>query len=62
MVRNTVGKVGRNLERLMDKRIPLTASFSILERKAKSIEELVVIEVMREVYWEIQGKEQRLAS
>ena len=62
MVRNTVGKIGRNLERLMDKRIPLTASFSILERKAKSVEELVVIEVMREVYWEIQGKEQRLAS
>lgn len=62
MVRNTVGKVGRNLERLMDKRIPLTASFSILERRAKSVEELVVIEVMREVYWDLQGREDRLAS
>ena len=53
---------GRNLERLMDRRIPLTASFSILEKRAKTIEEIVVLEVMREVYWEFQGKEDRLAS
>lgn len=62
MVRSTVGKVGRNLERLMSKRLPVGASFNILERRAKTIEEMVVIEVMREVYVELNGKEHRLAS
>ncbi len=62
MVRSTVGKVGRNLERLMNKRLPVGASFNILERRAKTIEEIVVIEVMREVYCELNGKEHRLAS
>lgn len=62
MIKNTVAKVGRNLGRLMDRRIPVTASFSILEKRAKTIEEIVVLEVMREVYWEFQGKEDRLAS
>ena len=62
MVRSTVGKVGRNLERLMNKRLPVGASFSILERRAKSVEELVVIEVMREVYGELATTERRMAS
>ena len=62
MIKNTVAKVGRNLERLLDRRIPLTASFSILEKRAKTVEEIVVLEVMREVYWEFQSKEDRLAS
>lgn len=62
MVRTTVGKIGRNLERLTNKRLPVNASFNILERRAKSIEELVVIEVMREVYGEISNGGHRLAS
>ncbi len=62
MIKNTVAKVGRNLERLLDRRIPLTASFSILEKRAKTIEEIVVLEVMREVYLEFQSKEDRHAS
>lgn len=62
MVRSTVGKVGRNLERLVSRRLPVSASFNILERRAKSVEELVVIEVMREVYGELSITERRLAS
>ena len=62
MVSTTVGKVGRNLQRLVDKRLPVGASLNILERRAKSVEELVVIEVMREVYGEIASTQRRLAS
>ena len=62
MVSTTVGKVGRNLQRLVDKRLPVSASLNILERRAKSVEELVVIEVMREVYGEITSTQRRLAS
>jgi hypothetical protein len=62
MVRNTVGKMGRNLERLVNKRLPVSASFNILERRAKTVEELVVIEVMREVYGELAHTQSRMAS
>ena len=62
MVRTTVGKVGRNLERLVSRRLPVSASFNILERRAKSVEELIVIEVMREVYGELAVTGRRLAS
>ena len=62
MVRSTVGKMGRNLELLVNKRLPVHASFRILERRAKTVEELVVIEVMREVYGEMSGIQRRLAS
>lgn len=62
MVRNTVGKMSRNLERLVNKRLPVSASFNILERRAKTVEELVVIEVMREVYGELAYTQSRMAS
>ena len=43
-------------------RLPVSASFNILELRAKTIEELVVIEVMREVYGELAHTQNRMAS
>lgn len=53
MVTATVKRVGRKLERLVERRIPLPQALSLLERKAGTVEELVVIEVMREVNREL---------
>jgi len=49
MVKETVNKVGRHLEILATRRIPLASSLDLLGRQAKSVEEMVVIEVIREV-------------
>ncbi len=62
MVRTTVRQVGQRLEKLTERQIPLNRSFEVLERKAKTLEEMVVIEVMREVYLEIGLTENRIAS
>ena len=52
MIRETVRKIGRQLEQLSQREVPMTRAFDILSGKARSIEEIVVVEVMREVYLE----------
>ena len=54
MIRRTVKKVGKQLEQLSNRGINLGTAFDIMSRKASSIEEIVVVEVMREVYGEIE--------
>lgn len=53
MINNSVKKIGDQLERLMDRDISITRAFDIIAKKSSSIEEIVVIEVMREVYAEM---------
>jgi len=57
MIRQTVRRVGKQLEQLIDHDIPMTRAFDILSNKARSIEEIVVVEVMREVYQEAMDAE-----
>lgn len=53
MIRQTVKTVGDQIERLARKKIPVAESLEILCKTASTSEELVVIEVMREVYQEM---------
>ena len=53
-IKRTVIKLGRQLERMANKDISLSIAFDILAKKSASIEEMVVVEVMREVYMEMQ--------
>ncbi len=53
-IKRTVIKLGRQLERMASKDISLGIAFDILAKKSSSIEEMVVVEVMREVYSEMQ--------
>lgn len=53
MIRKTVHKIGKKLEQLTKRDIPMTRAFDILSKKASNIEEIVVVEVMREVYMEL---------
>ena len=57
MVKDTVNKVGRHLEILTGKNIPISTSLDMLGRRAETVEEMVVIEVMREVIKELRGHE-----
>ncbi len=50
MIRRTVRRVGRQIEQLVERGISLSTAFDILARKAGSIEEIVVVEVMREIH------------
>ena len=52
MIRQTVQHLGSQLERLAGQEIGMTRAFDILSGKARSIEEIVAVEVMREVYQE----------
>ena len=52
-IKRTVIKLGRQLERMASKDISLSTAFDILAKKSGSIEEMVVVEVMREVYLEM---------
>ena len=57
MIRQTVQRIGRQLEALADRNVPMLRAFDILSAKAASIEEIVVVEVMREVYEEMLDRE-----
>lgn len=60
MVRNTIRRLSKQLEQMLDREISMTRAFDILSKKAKSVEEIVVVEVMREVYQEILDGEMAL--
>jgi len=62
MIRRTVKKLGKQLEQLIEREVPMTRAFDILSSKAKSIEEIVVVEVMREVYQEVVDGEMDFAA
>jgi hypothetical protein len=53
MIRRTVQRIGKQLEQLAERDVPMNRAFDILAGKARNVEEIVVIEVMREVYQEI---------
>ena len=53
MIRHTVHNLARKLEHLSSYQIPITRSLDLLERRARTIEEIVVIEVMRESFREM---------
>jgi len=57
-VKRTVHRIGRQLEQLSSNHIPVQRAFELLSKKARSVEELVVIEVMREVYEEMDARGQ----
>jgi len=62
MIRRTVHRIGRQLQQLIERDVPMTRAFDILSRKAATIEEIVVVEVMREVYQEtVDSEMQRIA-
>ena len=53
MIRHTLHNLARKLEHLSSYQIPITRSLDLLERRARTIEEVVVIEVMRESFREL---------
>ena len=53
-IRHTVLNMGRQLEQLVSNQVQMTRAFDLMAKRAKSVEEMVVIEVMREVYQEYQ--------
>jgi hypothetical protein len=55
-IKQTVTRIGRQLERMAHHAISIDIAFDILAKKSQSIEEMVVIEVMREIYLEMQGR------
>jgi hypothetical protein len=57
-IRQTVHRVGRRLEKLSSQGLALSRAFEIVARKAESLEEMVVIEVMREVFQEMSDTTQ----
>lgn len=62
MIRRTVRRIGKQLAQLTEHDVPITRAFDILSNKARTIEEIVVVEVMREVYQEtIDGELQHIA-
>jgi len=62
MIRRTVQRMGKRLQSLAEHDVPMTRAFDILAAKARTIEEIVVVEVMREVYEEMMdGEMTRLA-
>jgi hypothetical protein len=55
-IRQTVHRIGRQLERMAHHTISIDIAFDILAKKSQSIEEMVVIEVMREIYLEMRSR------
>ncbi|MDH4225552.1 MAG: hypothetical protein OEW12_07895 [Deltaproteobacteria bacterium] len=55
MVYNTVTKIAKKLEDLSSHNVPISSAFDLLAAHSRTIEELVVVEVMRESYLELAG-------
>jgi len=49
-IRQTVHNMGRQLEQLVSNHVNMKRAFDLMAKRSKSVEEMVVIEVMREVY------------
>ena len=61
MINHTVQELGEQLERLMRFKMPINSAFDLLSKKAGSVEEQVVVEVMRESATELQRSRKRNA-
>ncbi len=57
MIRRTMHNVAKRLEHLLNYDISLSRSFDLLESRARTIEEMIVIEVMRESYREMKNEQ-----
>jgi hypothetical protein len=53
-IRRTVNRIGSQLQQLCQNHISLNRAFDLMAKKAQTVEEMVVIEVMREVFDEYQ--------
>jgi hypothetical protein len=53
MIRRTVHSLAKKIEHLSQYEIPIQRSLDLLQERARTIEEIVVIEVMRESYLEL---------
>ncbi len=53
-IRRSVHRIASQLEQLATNHIGLNRAFELLAKKAQTVEEMVVIEVMREVYQEYE--------
>lgn len=54
MIRKTMHNIAKKLEHLLSYDIPAGRSFDLLESRARTVEEMVVIGVMRESYEELK--------
>ncbi len=57
MIRQTMHDVSKRLNHLISHDISADRSFDLLQSRARTIEEMVVIEVMRESYREVRGEQ-----
>ena len=55
MVKTTVRQLSDRLERLLSWDVPTSSAFDLLARRASTVEELVVMEVMRECCEELES-------
>lgn len=53
MIRRTVNSLAKKIEHLSQYQIPIQRSLDLLQQRARTVEEIVVIEVMRESYMEL---------
>ncbi len=60
MVKRTVKKIGQELENMSRRNIGPALALDLLERRSRSVEELVVIEVIREVLREAHRDEMHM--
>ena len=56
MVNSTVQQIGDRLERLLSWNVPTGQAFDVLARRAATVEEMVVVEVMRECCEELKSE------
>lgn len=59
---STIRGVAKKLEDLTRHNVTLERGFSVLSSRAKSLEEMVVIEVMRESFEELSAKKELAAA
>lgn len=55
-IKHTVIRIGKQLERMARHDVSIGIAFDYLANRATSIEQMVVIEVMREVYLEMRER------
>ena len=61
MIRHTMRRVAKKLDHFLSYDIPIARSFDMLEAHARTVEEMVVIEVMRESYKEVREEASKRA-
>lgn len=62
MIRTTVGKIGKELEQMTQQSLPVGMAFEILSQRARTLEEQVVVEVMKESFQEMCCEQDRMSA